>query len=66
MRTLSPQEYRISSGRTGEDKDKIDSEMERIFGKPTLVTHGGNDSIDSFNERTAKALAAQQIERRGK
>jgi len=66
MRVLGPQEYRISSGRTGEDSDKIATEMERIFGNPTVKTHGGNESIDSFNDRTAKALAAQQIERRGK
>ena len=60
MTKLQPQEYRISSGRTGEDKAKIAAEHDRIFGPAKCAVHGGNEEIESYQERSARALAEQQ------
>ena len=58
--------YSIRSGRTGENKEIIDSEYDRIFNKPSVRVHGGNEDIESFQERTTKALIRQNQERSGK
>lgn len=60
MGSYQPQEYSIRSGRTGENTEVLASEYQRIFGQPTCAIHGGNDEIDSYQERSRKALEAQQ------
>lgn len=52
----------IRSGRYNEDQSTLNNELGRIFGEGTCKHHGGNESIESYEERTRKALQRQSEE----